>query len=307
MQTPMPSNASRNAAEAASGFAPENDTPTGILLVSFGLTTRQSKRTLRFCEQDVRRNFPGYPLRWAFTSRRYAGKTPHFARKAQSIAGALSGFAAEGVTRIAVQPLHLVPGAEHTSLAAHLDTARKAYPAMTLVLGKPLVADEASLPDIVTAMREATPRMGMPGEAFLWVGHGSTGRHAWYEALAAHVLDRNVPGIAPMFMGCLTGRPCVRETLGILRRAGIQRLCLSPFFAFAGNHAAADMGGKARHSWQTRLEAAGISCRVNQCSLAETEAFLAIWRSRLCEALASLNAVADTHSECRDSSTPHKP
>ena len=262
----------------------------GIILVAFGVSTPQSKATVTLFEDTVRAAFPEHPVYWAFTTRHNPKKNDTRSGEDLSLALALAKFAAMGITRIAVQPLHIIPGNEHTALAAELNVARRKYPKSLLALGKPLITSKASFPALAQAMRTAATHSNFPPsasatETFVWIGHGSPSKHTWYSDFAAYLMEQ----VPPILLGSLVGPPGLDQVLAIVREKGSSKVCLTPFFAMPGNHALTDMGGPASHSWQTRLEKAGIPCRVLLQSMAATNAFAVLWIDRLREALVEVN------------------
>ena len=82
----------------------------GILLAAFGSGSRQGESTLRLFDARVRERFPGVPVRWAFTSVLMRERLATVKKKSDSVGKALRRMAFEGFSRIALQPLHVVPG-----------------------------------------------------------------------------------------------------------------------------------------------------------------------------------------------------
>ncbi len=266
------------------------ESPRGILLVAFGAGTRNAAPALRAFEEKVRAAFPANVLRWAFTARHAARRpalTPGQSPGA-GVAKALSLFVRDGIRRVAVQPLHLVPGAEHAELLHQAALSRKKHPELSVVVGRSLLADEASLVHMAEAMRRVAPPSPPAQEAVIWVGHGA--RHAaqaWYRDLAALLLR----GDPPVFLGTLNAAAGVETLLPELRKKGVARACLVPFFALPGRHAARDMAGKGPGTWRNTLEKAGICCRVAARGMVEHDVIAAMWVDRLTEALAELDRI----------------
>ncbi len=264
-------------------------TPHGILLVAFGVGTRQGAPALRQFEAKVRLAFPGTPVRWAFTARHEA-RRPVLAEDSASEAGpavaeALALFTHEGVLRVAAQPLHLVPGAEHAALLDQVAQAQRTCPGLCVSVGRSLLADEESVTCVARAMRSFPPARPDTEEAAIWVGHGT--RHAAQEHYSklAELLRSEEP---PVFFGTLNGGGSVGALLPDLLRLGFRKARLIPFFALPGRHAAYDMAGRKAASWRAELEKAGIACLSHARGMVEHDLFAQMWIERLREALAAL-------------------
>lgn len=250
---------------------------SGILLAAYGTAAKSAKLGLESFSEQVRAAFPGHETCLAHTGGNPSGR-PRGAHK--DVDAALSFLRARGCARIALQPLHVTRGSEHTALASRVQAWQAANPDIGVRLGHPLLNDEEAMLRALRIMREVSP--AVPGEETVWIGHGSAAPgFTGYMDLAALAAARKVP----VLMGCIIGAPGFDRVLEALERSGKTRVCLAPFFALSGRHAARDINGNGKESWRSRLESRGISCRSVMRGLVEYEGFAAIWIDRLREAL----------------------
>lgn len=256
----------------------------GILLVAFGVTTRYGKPALGAFSEKVRAAFPGHTVRWAFTARHKAKRPTLSGETGLDIPSALDAFTREGITRIAIQPLHLVDGREYAALCRKIDAWQKNAAAVTAV-GAPLLAGDAAIHAVLAALQKIAPPDMASDEAALWVGHGSRNAASCaYSRFASFAANQP----RPLFFGCLIGTPAPEDLITALRAKGIRRIRLMPFFALSGYHAAKDMAGKGENSWRTRLSRSGITCRAHLRGMVEYDIFADMWLTRLREALSLL-------------------
>lgn len=261
------------------------DAVPGILLVAFGVTTHYGKPALGAFSEKVRAAFPGHAVRWAFTTRHKAKRPTLSGETGMDVAKALDAFAREGVARIAVQPLHIVDGREYAALRRRIETWQKSVPGVAVTMGGPLLASEAAGRDVLAALQKTAPPDITPDETVVWVGHGTRDAESCpYSRFASFALNQP----RPLFLGCLLGHPDPEDLIAILRAKEVTRVCLMPFFALSGYHAARDMAGKGEASWRARLIRAGIACRAHLQGMVEYDVFAEMWLARLREALGRL-------------------
>lgn len=259
----------------------------GILLVAFGSGSRQGESTLRLFDARVRERFPGVSVRWAFTSVLMRERLASAQKKSDSVGKALRRMAFEGFSRIALQPLHVVPGLEYrevTEEAARfaVETARRRNGCgARLTVGAPLLSGRpGSLERACRALLLSAPPERRPDEAVLWMGHGS--RHA--SSARYRILGERVNEADPLvFVGTINGETRLDDLLP--RLAGTRRAWLLPLLSVVGRHALEDMSGPSPASWKSRLAAAGIEGLPVLRGMAEAPAFADIWLDHLETAL----------------------
>lgn len=254
-----------------------------ILLVAFGASGLRAQEALRGFDLRVRRNHPGVPVRWAYTSLLLRERLAQARQKSDSVAKALLRLQFERFTHVAVQPLQTIPGGEHADVRGVLDEVAQST-GMILRLGAPLLNSPQDVLAAARAVAQHAPEERQPGEDVLLMGHGA--RHeavSRYEDLASAVyaLDPHI------HVGAMSGP---RELANLLPRLTSSRVWLMPLLSVIGRHALQDMAGQQETSWRSRLEAAGHTCCPVLRGTAEYAGFADIWLRHLGEAVAALDA-----------------
>lgn len=261
------------------------DPKQGILLAAFGSGSRQGESMLRLFDARVRERFPGLPVRWAFTSVLMRERLATARKKADSVGKALRRMEFEGFSRIALQPLHVVPGLEYgeiTEEAARFTAESRRRGGVLLAVGEPLLSGRpGSLERACQAMLASSPPERQPDEAVVWMGHGS--RHA--SSIRYTDLGERVNDADPLvFVGTINGETRLEDLLP--RLAGARRAWLLPLLSVVGRHALEDMAGASPASWKSRLAAAGIEGLPVLRGMVEAPAFTDIWLNHLAAILA---------------------
>ena len=282
----------------------EKPQKNGILLVAYGSASQPGALSLRGVTARAQEMFPAFPLRWAFTSPRMRNRLAQSGQKTDSVYKALCRMAFEGYTHVAVQSLHVIAGFEYELLLQEVEQARQAGGPKAISVGLPLLGDAAEAELAARALVAHLPAERAPEDAVVCVGHGSGlaggqppegasiqgGGNAWaapegYAALAEAVgrLDANV------FIGALAGEPGIETAIERLRALHTRRVWLIPLLSVLGKHAEEDLAGQGEHSWRSRLEEAGFSCRPVLCGAVEYQGLLSIWMRHLEQAVRALH------------------
>ena len=301
---------------------------TGILLAAFGASGHVAQQTLAGFEQHVRGLYPEIPVRWAFTSEWMRTRLTAAKVKTDSIQKALMRMYYEKYTHIAVQPLHIIPGAEYTALKEAVLKVSLEHGLRTAV-GAPLLNGRSGVSPAAGALLAHLPENRAPHEPVLFVGHGT-----WHEGgvgygeLARAVQkkdpavfigtlegdDTSATVIAAMRKGLLpgeygtgngpaepeacpradhgsspgNGKECCGTAAKTVQGAVGRRVWLLPLLSVIGRHAEVDIAGDHDHSWKHRVEQAGFQCTPVLKGTAEYEHFIAIWARHLSEAMEGL-------------------
>ncbi|MDJ0666464.1 MAG: sirohydrochlorin cobaltochelatase [Desulfobacterales bacterium] len=224
--------------------------PLPIVLVASGTATA-AMDTYRFIEAECRRQLPGHPVHWAYSSRairrRMRAQTGEAPATPQKVLDQLSRA---GCRRAVVQSLHLICGIEFHHLVW-----QAAQSPLEVHLGLPLLShpeDFDAVLDWVDGIRPTTD-----GEALVLVGHG-TDHPAW---MAYALLAR---GLAARFghqvmLGQVKGEPTPAAIAKRLIASGYRRAQVRPFMLVAGAHFMQDISGRRPTSWQAQLEEHGLT------------------------------------------------
>ncbi len=261
---------------------PEN----AILLAAFGSRLPGAEAALTHMSGLTRARYPEFRVETTLTSgtvRRHKGRT---GGDASSPADVLRGLAAEGVKRLAVQSLHVIPGDEFRNLERLVNELREARVFERIELGRPLLGCAEDVRLVARTLLDLLPERGA-GEAVLLMGHGTKGRaNGVYRDLAEElrVLD---PGV---LIGALEAEPGLSDKVDELRVLGAETVHLMPLLFARGVHVERDMAGANDRSWLAGLTRAGFACHTHERGAGERPELAGIWLSHLDEAVARLLA-----------------
>lgn len=246
----------------------------GIVLAPYGTLLPSALATYDQIQKAYEREFPGSPVRLAFTSHLMKARLlEKEAISVQSLLAALAELHDQGCESVVVQSLQIVPGGEFHQLAALLQGLKGAKPAFSrLEIGLPLLSD---LPDCRKVsslllslcnglasnanvadeklLRRSSHR-DPEKEAVLLVGHGTGHPADALYSLMARVLEIEHKNV---FLGTIEGFSGLSELLPELKRCGARIVRLMPLLIVAGGHAKNDIFGQSPASWKSTLEREG--------------------------------------------------
>lgn len=257
-----------------------------ILLAAFGSTHQRARVALDHVLERTRLAFPGVPCALAYTSGAVRERLAQNGETVPSVAEALDSLLAQGVKRVAVQSLHVIPGLEFHDLLA-LANERMLAPGgfERIEVGFPLLAGERGIERVAEALLALVPARRDAGEAVLLMGHGTLHPgNAYYEGLLAS-LQRRDPSV---LVGAMEAEPGLGTILDRLEAAGVRKVYLLPFLFGAGQHVDNDLHGPAPDSWEAVLTGRGIECAVVVKGAGEYDELVDIWLDHLRDALARL-------------------
>ena len=221
---------------------------TAILLVAYGTSSPQGRGSLRQFDAWVRERFPGICVRWALSSELLRTRLTRARQKNDSVLKALRRLCLENFTHVAVQPLQIIPGSEHTDVRADADEAGR-LDGLHVSIGTPLLACDEDIRAAAQAVLAHLPEERRADEDVVLMGHGSRKQAVTaYAALAGAVqaLDARV------HVGTMSG---ALELEALLPRLTSRRVWLMPLLSVVGRHTLEDMAGDAPDSWRSRIEA----------------------------------------------------
>ena len=140
-----------------------------IVLAAFGTSTAAFDTYSHF-EQKVKERFPGYEIRWAFTSHKVRHKlAQEKGQQLNDLPTTLRELKAAGFNRVAVQSLHIVPGEEWDKKV--VQESRK-IPGLKVALGKPLLSSKQDQERVLKALAQTFPK-DLKDTAVVLMAHGS--------------------------------------------------------------------------------------------------------------------------------------
>jgi sirohydrochlorin cobaltochelatase len=220
-----------------------------IILAAFGTSTKAFDTYGHF-EQQVKARFPGYEIRWAFTSVKVRSKLAR--EKGQQLKDLPTTFKelkAAGFTRVAVQSLHIVPGEEWDK---KIVAESRKIPGLQVALGKPLLSSRQDQERVLEALAPTFPR-DLKSTAVVLVAHGSPSPEGTATYLAFNRRLHARFSHQPVFLGTVGGQPTRKETLEAVKQSQATGVVLMPFLFVAGEHVANDILGDNPESWKSEL------------------------------------------------------
>ncbi len=257
-----------------------------ILLVTFGTSIPSAQAAFANIEEKVRAAFPDVPVKWAYTSYVIREKLAKSGQHLDSPEVALAKLMDEGCTQVAVQSLHMIPGAEFHELKVNAGAFKGMVDGFErLLVGYPALSTSEDLTKAADAVMTIIPKERKKDEAVVLMGHGAHHpSNAVYEAMM-YRLQRRDPNV---YMGTVEGTPSLDDVKGMLLSKGVKKAWLMPFMSVAGDHAVNDLAGEEPDSWKSVLTEAGIACEPVIRGLAEYDAFVDIWLDHLKVVMAHL-------------------
>ncbi len=238
---------------------------TEVLVVSFGTSFNDSRvATIGAIEQAMEDAFPGYSVRRAFTADIIIDHVyKRDDEKIDNIKEALDRAVANNVKNLLVQPTHLMDGHEYNDLKK--DLAAYADRFETIVLGDPILTDDADYDTVIKALRMATKKYDDGKTAICFMGHGT-------DAASNHVYadfqeKLIAAGYTNYFVGTVEAKPDVEDVLAKVKAGNYEKVVLRPLMIVAGDHAHNDMADpEDPESWISIFEANGYKGKV-ECVL----------------------------------------
>lgn len=270
------------------GFAMgKQENKKAIVIASFGTSYLTALKAITTIQDEVKREFPGLPVRVAFTSNiirkiwhkrqhdeAFLKDHPNIPKEYLYVKGPLATVADlqdEGYRTIIVQPTHIYAGEEFADLCSYINglntikTIKAKYmPFVKLVVGRPALGTFGPVHDYHEDMKVAAKVLKddvalakKEKAALVYMGHGnefySTGIYAEFQ----QVMRKMYPDVK-IFIGTVEGFPSLDDVLTGLKHAKIKKVVLKPFMIVAGDHANNDMAGDEADSWKNQIKKLGI-------------------------------------------------
>ena len=259
-----------------------------ILLVTFGTSVESAQASFRNIEKRVKAAFPKTEVRWAYTSKIIRKKLEKEGTKIDSPEMALARLMDEGYTKVAVQSLHMIPGAEFHEINVNA----RLFGQMAGGIGKVmvslplLISDETMEKALKEVVAQAVPKERKTNEAVVLMGHGT---HHPSDAIYGALMYKAQKMDANLYVGTVEGSPSFDEVKEMLVKKKTTKAYLVPFMTVAGDHAMNDMAGDEPDSWKSQLAKAGIEAVPVMKGLAEFDSIVDMWIAQLKTAMAHLN------------------
>ena len=255
-----------------------------MLVVSFGTSFNDSRATdIGGIEKALQAAYPDWAVRRAFTAQIIINHVQ--ARDGEvidNVEQALARAKENGVKNLAIQPTHLMHGAEYDELMAAVEAAKADF--ATVSVAEPLlgeVGEDASVvnedKEIVAraVVEEAVKAAGFDsleaaqedGTAFVFMGHGTA--HVAKVTYSQMQAQMDSLGYKNVFIGTVEGEPeetSCENVIAKVKEAGYKKVILRPLMVVAGDHANNDMAGDDEDSWKSMFTADGsfdsVDCQI---------------------------------------------
>lgn len=229
---------------------------TMILVASFGTSYKENlDLTIGAIEKAIAEAYPACEVRRAFTSRTIIRKLgEQNGLEIDDMEQALERALKDGIRNLIVQPTHLMKGHEYMDLADTLKKYEGRFARM--VLGEPLLSDEADLDAVVNIITEKTAIYNDGETAVCFMGHGTDAAANSVYTKLQEKLQR--AGHKNYYIGTVEADPALKDILSMLKSSSpYKKAVLEPLMVVAGDHANNDMAGNQEDSWKSVLERAG--------------------------------------------------
>ncbi|MYL84740.1 sirohydrochlorin cobaltochelatase [Desulfovibrio aerotolerans] len=267
------------AAPAVAGHDAKKEPKRAIVVAAFGTTVPEAAPAIEKMVARVKAAYPGVPVTLCYTAAMIRAKLAKDGKRVPSPAEALAALPDQGVTDVALMSLQTIPGHEFHDLVRTAAAFSRMPKGLSQVsVSAPLLFEKDDFPKVAKALIEAAPKDRKPGEAIVFVGHGTEhSANMAYPALQYSLwrVDQNA------FVTTVEGIPSFDDVVADLKAKGIKKTWLIPLFAVAGDHARNDMAGKEKDSLASSLTAAGIEAKSVLSGTADREAVAAVWLEHL--------------------------
>lgn len=246
-----------------------------LVFASPGTTCHEAQAAYAHIGHAAAGRFPGIDVRWTYTS---AGIRRKLAQRGEPVpdpAEVLAALKADGVSQVAVVPLHMTDGAEYHELAETAARFDREPGGLRVRTGPALMADGAEWLRALRAVMEALPAAPAADDRIVLVAHGSRDPRAVRTLQAAGAACAQVD--RRLVLGMMLGAPGLAETVSRCRASGARRVWLVPCMVAAGLSARDEIAGASEQSWATAFEQAGLLCVPVVRGFGEYDAIVDLW------------------------------
>lgn len=260
----------------------ERKEETGILLVSFGTSYRETReRNIDRLAKEIAGEYPHMPVYQAFSS----GKVIDILKKrdrmlVHTVQEALQRMKQDGLRRVLVQPTHIINGIETKKVRGSLEEYKNDF--CSLVMGRVLLDQAEDYERAATALWQELAQEVGQGSLIL-MGHGT--RDEADQAYARLEQTFQKQGHEKVYVATVEGRDRLERALAKLDShpgRESKRVVLAPFMLVAGDHAVNDMAGE-QDSFAVRTAAAGWETQCILKGLAEYQGIRELYLEHLRE------------------------
>lgn len=258
---------------------------TGILAVSFGTSHNTTRaRTIQAIEQEIQAAWPDIPLFRAWTSGMIRKKLARTTGEIiPGVKEALAQMAEEGITRVVLQPTHVIDGIENQRMQEDAGAFTGVF--QQIAFGRPLLSTMEDLTEAAGILADSF-YFPDPGEHLILMGHGSA--HSANQVYRQLETCFHKAGYSRIHVATVEASPSLSDVIEKLQGKNVTRVHLAPLMIVAGDHAVNDMAGEEPDSWQSVLTRCGYPVTCHLKGLGEYPEIRRMFLSHLEEALSVL-------------------
>jgi sirohydrochlorin cobaltochelatase len=224
--------------------------------------------------------FPDTEIRWAYTSSMIRKKLAESGTLLDSPELALARLMEDGYSKVAVQSLHMIPGAEFHEVYVNAKLFEQMIDGFDKVMvSYPLLSSNDAMDAVIREISaHVVPEERQADEAVLLMGHGT---HHPSDAIYPAMMYKAQRADGNMYVGSVEDNPSIEEIREALVQKGVKKAYLIPLMTVAGDHAINDMAGDDEDSWKSILAEVGIESVPVLKGLAEFDPIVDIWVENL--------------------------
>ena len=257
-----------------------------IVLASFGTTVPSAVESITNIQEQVKKAFPGVPVKLTFTSniirsvwkerqgeaKKWLGKgIPEEVLYIKNIIATVGDLKEEGYRNIIVQPTHIFFMEQAQDLSSYVKAfssiktiKEKWMPFDKVVMGRPALGGPGDKydyhEDMEKALKTLAPDVALAKKnnaMLVYMGHGNEHWSTGIYMEAAKKMRELYPDVVT-YIGSVEGFPGIEDVARYLTHFKSGKIVLRPFMIVAGDHATNDMASDEEDSWKSILTKQGF-------------------------------------------------
>ncbi len=255
--------------------AVKNSEKPALVLVAFGTSVDSARQVFDYIDQQARKRYSDYDLRWAFTSQFIINKLKKQGVVTQNVEEVVADLRKEGKTNVVFQSLHVVPGQEYKSVV-DVDMA-----GLNVAFGDALMSSDADIAAVIKALSKDIDA----DQPTVVVAHGNDHHKHFNDQLVAlaAVIEKQYPNLAVASVEGLPGIDSLQRIKKLSAKEGSVKFV--PLMIVAGDHIMNDVMGDEEDSWKQIVMAQKTE---SAKSLGWNDDILAIYFTHMDKAIQSL-------------------
>jgi sirohydrochlorin cobaltochelatase len=262
------------AATLTAGASTVHQKPT-IVLVAFGTSVEEARKVFDHIDEAAKARYADYDVEWAFTSEIIIAKLKKEGIVTRNVQQVVNDLRQRGVTQVAFQSLHVVPGQEYNKLkSVDMSGLQTAY-------GDALLSTHED----IDAVAEALSVQIDAAQPTVIVAHGNDHHPEFNEQIVkfAATVEKRYPNLVVASVEGTPGSGPLEKAASMSAKQGSVRFV--PLMIVAGDHIMNDVMGDEDDSWKQQIGAPKSECTA---SLGWNDQVLEVYFQHLDKALSDL-------------------